>query len=217
MHRIMSMAIAGAALVLAGVVPSAWAANGQWYVRADGAFSSLGDNGWTSSSGPVTTSSKNGWGADLAFGYDLGRVWAGGAIRGEFALTWKFNPVDGISSGGASLAQANGHTRMLGLTYNLVDDFLPSKTFDPYLGVGAGYARLNFYQWGGPAGVNSTAGAFAYQVLAGVKVRLSPSARLDVGYSWFTTSNTSVQTHGGQKTNMSYRANSIAIGVDWMF
>lgn len=212
--RIAASALMATLLVVA---PAASAASYGWYARAAAAFVSLANNSWVSSSGPVTASSKNGWGIDLALGNEFGPVWAGQALSGEFALTWKYNALKGLSSGGSSLAAPNGHTRALALMYNLTDDFRPDADVDPYVGIGAGYAKLSFYQWGGPAGLDATRDAFAYQFLAGLKIRLSAAVNLDLGYTWFETTMPSVITQGGQSTETSYRANTVAIGFDWAF
>lgn len=218
MKGLRTVVMAGVALGVAVVMaPRALADDSGWYARADVSFVALSNGDWSASSGPVTTSYDNGWGADLAVGRSLGTVWSGGAIRGEFELSWKYSGVKDLSQGGMSLNRPNGHTRMMALTYNLIDDFRPNATIDPYLGLGAGYSDLRYYQWGGPAGVDSTGSAFAYQALAGLKFNLGSSLDLDLGYSWFATSNASVTTYGGTKTDVSYRANTVSIGADWSF
>lgn len=217
MRGIGTMAAAGVAVALAGGAPAALAASYGWYARADAAYVELADNAWQSSSGPVTTSSKNGWGADFAVGNTFGPVWAGGALSGEFALTWKYNSVDKVSSGGAAFAAAGGHTRVVALMYNLIDEFRPDAVLDPYLGVGAGYAKLAFHQWGGPVAAYARRDAFAYQLLAGLKIRLSQAVNLNLGYTWFATTSPSFTNYAGQPTDTSYRAATFAIGVGWSF
>lgn len=221
MQGVHKAAIAGAVLVLAGAAPGAWAAGGGWYVRVGGVYTQLSDQGWMSQLGPVSTHSKNGGGAEFAFGSDLGRVWAGGGIRGEFVVSWKFNSADYHEISGVQLANTGGHVRALTLMYNLINDFRPESTFDPYLGIGIGYTDIH-YAYSGYGGttaawVNSTDSVFAYQLLAGVKLQFSQSVALDLGYTLFGTSQLSLNVQGVGQTKTSYRGNSAVLGIDWSF
>lgn len=221
MQGVHKAAIAGVVLALAGAAPGAWAAGNGWYLRFAGAYTRVGDAGWTSQQGPVTTKSKQGYGAEIAFGDDLGRVWSGGAIRGEFAVLWQQNDVDKHYLGGVALVNPTGHVRVQALMYNLINDFLPTSTFDPYLGVGIGYAGVHFAYSGTAAGgsawVNSSDDVFAYQFLAGFKLQFSPTVALDFGYSWFRTSEPSFTVVGIGQTKSSYRAGRATLGIDWTF
>lgn len=215
--------VLSAALMLA---PNALAA-GQWYGRVGLSYNVLADHGWGSPNGSVNTVSKKGEGLDLALGRDLGRVWAGGGIRGEFELSWKYNDVDSFTQLGTQLTNTTGHTRVLALMYNLINDFRPGTKFDPYLGIGIGYAAVHYGNYNGYnpstgtwSSLSSLDSVFAYQVLAGFKLNLSRSIALDLAYNWFVLSDPSLQeprSAGFASTKSSYRTNSLVLGLDWSF
>ena len=215
--------VLSAALMLA---PNALAAT-RWYVRTALSYNNLADNGWSSPYGSVNTVSKKGVGADLAVGGDLGRVWAGGGIRGEFELTWKYNDVNHFDQLGTQLTNTTGHTRVLALMYNLINDFRPGSTFDPYLGFGIGYADVHFSNYNGYnpttgtwSSLSSTDSRFAYQALAGVKLNLSDSIAVDLAYNWFVMTDPVLRepaSAGHASFSSSYRATSVVLGLDWTF
>ncbi len=214
----------GAAMVLTAAVmlaPSAQAA-GQWYTRVDLSYNHVADNTWTTPSGHVNTTSKNGLGMDLAFGNDLGRVWAGGGVRGELELTAKYNNVDTMSWG-RQFTGVTGHTRVVALMYNLYNDFLPNSRFDPYIGAGMGYANVrfgNFYAYDATTNtqyaLNSSDNVFAYQAFLGFKLNFNQSLALDAAYNWFMLSNATLAQGTGQ-TKTTYHTSSFTLGLDWTF
>jgi len=222
MRAIRLLGVTGVLVAAMLLAPNALAA-GQWYARADVSYNYLPDNGWVSSGTSIHTVSKKGEGIDLALGRDLGRVWAGGGIRGEFELKWKYNDVDSLSNGGQPLSGVTGHTRMVALMYNLYNDFMPESRFDPYLGVGIGYASVRFGNFYGYDATTSTSyaldasdSAFAYQAFAGFKVRMNSSVALDFAYNWFMLGNVTVQSGAGT-TGTTYHTSTATIGVDWDF
>lgn len=206
--------------------PSAFAA-GSWYGRFDVSYNSVADHTWGSANGAVDTVSKKALGADIAVGDDLGRVWAGGAVRGEFELKWNYNAVNYFTAQGTRLTGTTGHTRVLALMYNLYNDFRPHSTFDPYLGIGIGYADVHYGDYYGYDAatnseyqISSLADVFAYQAMAGVKLRFSNAVALDLAYNVFVLSDPTIQepqSAGYKNTTTSYRSNSVTLGLDWRF
>ncbi len=208
------------------LAPVALAA-GHWYARADLSYNSVAHNGWGSPNGPVSTQSSKGAGLDLAFGHSLGRVWAGGGVRGEFELIWKSNGIDSFTQNGRQLAGVTGHTRIVALMYNLVNDFRPESTFDPYLGVGIGYAAVSYGNYYGydattntESRLNSSDSVFGYQVLAGFNVRIAQSVSLGLAYNWLVLADPSLTGPAGagsKKITSSYVSNSVTLGLTWRF
>lgn len=201
--------------------PNAFA-TGSWYARFDVSYNAQADNGWGAPNGPVNTVSKRGVGADIALGRDVGAVWAGGSVRGEFELSWKYNDVDYSTQLGTRLTSNAGHTRVSALMYNLYNDFRPNALFDPYIGAGIGYAdvRYHYYGYNATAGASSSLSSsdstFAYQLLAGIKFNCSQSVAVDLGYSMFVVAQPSLSS-GNSKFDTSYRSNSALLGLDWKF
>jgi opacity protein-like surface antigen len=226
MRAIRVLGVVGMLAAVVFLAPVALAA-GHWYVRADLSYNHVADNGWGSPNGPVSTRSNKGAGLDLAFGRSLGRVWAGGGVRGEFELTWKNNGIDSFTQNGRRLTGVTGHTRMVALMYNLVNDFLPESTFDPYLGVGIGYADVSYGNYYGydaatntESRLNSSDSVFAYQVLAGFNVRVTQSVSLGLAYNWLVLADPSLTepaSAGYKKTTSSYVSNSVTLGLTWRF
>jgi|GEM_PF-3291630 len=222
MRAIRVLGAAGVVAIAVSLAPVAQAA-GHWYGRVDLSYNHLSDNGWDSPNGFVSTQSSTGTGLDLALGRDLGRVWAGGAVRGEFEFAWKYNGIDTFTQNGRQLTGVTGHTRMVALMYNLYNDFAPESTFDPYLGAGIGYAYVhygNYYGYDQSTNTSSrfdgSDSVFAYQLMAGFKVHFSDSVALDFAYDWFVLSNPVVNS-GATKTEERYRTNSLALGLTWNF
>ncbi len=219
--------VLGAAGIVAAAMllsPTANAA-GHWYGRVDLSYNHVASNGWGSPNGFVSTQSTNGEGLDVALGRDLGRVWAGGAVRGEFELKWKINGIDSFTQNGHVLTGVTGHTRVLALMYNLYNDFMPESTFDPYIGGGIGYASIrygnyygfdpNTHTWSTLDGSDSV---FAYQMFAGFKLRVSDSVAIGLAYNWFVLSDPKLtESNGSTKTEERYRTNSLMLGVTWRF
>lgn len=220
-----AMGVLGTALIVAAgiaMAPAAQAAS-RWYTRVDLSYNHLTSNGWNSPNGFVSTQSSNGTGLDLVLGNDLGRVWAGGGVRGELALMWRYNGVDSFKQNGNQLSDITGHTRMVAIMYNLYNDFLPESKFDPYIGAGIGYANVhygNYYGFDSSSHAMSrfdgSDSAFAYQVLAGFRLKFSDSVALDLAYDWFVMANP-VVTSGSTKTVERYRSNSLVLGLTWLF
>lgn len=219
--------VLGAAGIVAAALclPFTARAAGHWYGRADVSYNHVADNGWDSPNGFVSTKSSNGEGLDLALGRDLGRVWGGGAVRGEFELKWKMNGIDSFTQNGDRLTDVTGHTRVVALMYNLYNDFMPESTFDPYVGGGIGYANVhygNYYGWDPNthtgSRIDGSDNEFAYQLFAGFKVRVAGSVAIDMAYNWFVLSNPKVTQSGGSaKTEERYRTNSLTLGITWSF
>lgn len=220
MRTIRVLGAVGVLAAAAFVAPAALAA-GNWYARGDLSYNAVSNNGWQSMGTPVNTKYKSNAGLDLALGWNLGRVWAGGAVRGEFEASWKNNSVDSFSQNGQTLPGHSGHTRVLALMYNLYNDFLPESVFDPYLGAGIGYADIhyNYTDTGTYTGLESSDSRFAYQFMIGFKVRVTPSLYIDAALNHFVMANQSLTEAGGGGATFesSYQSNGFTLGVTWAF
>ena len=220
MRTIRVLGAAGILAAAALAAPAALAAGGYWYARADLSYNAVSNNAWQSAGAAINTTYNRNMGLDLALGWDTGRVWSGGAVRGEFEVSWKNNSVESFSQNGQALGGASGHTRMLALMYNLVNDFLPDSAFDPYLGAGIGYAdiRYRYTRAGTSPGLDSSDSRFAYQFMLGFKVRVTPSLYFDASLNHFVMTNQSLTLPGGGGTfESSYQTNGATLGVTWAF
>ena len=116
---------------------------------------------------------KPGWAAVGALGWGFGN-----GLRAEVEGNYRTNDVDKSKVNGAGTVGGRGTLSNYGVMANVLYDFQTGTPFTPYVGVGAGYGwfETNKYRASSPAlGVSATsddtAGAFAYQAIAG---RLQP-------------------------------------------
>ena len=103
--------------------------------------------------------------------------------RFELELSRRENDLDG-----AALLDPGGSVGATALLINLYRDFGEGRVV-PYLGLGLGMAEVELQASSSlsltPGSVDDTDVTFAYQVLGGVAVRLSPTIDLDIGYRYF--------------------------------
>ena len=98
----------------------------------------------------------------------------GNGLRAEFEFDYRYNALNGAINPPAGRTTAHGSEQKYGPMINLLYDFTGiSPLFVPYVGAGAGY------QWVSMNGANTaihlatgTAGAFAYQAIAGAAIPL---------------------------------------------
>lgn len=155
------------AALMAGTASSAQAIEG-WYGRVDAGYSINGQvdvslfDGETTQSG--TADLDDDWMADAGVGYAYGN-----GFRSEVEFAYRTNDLGSPASGGidAKSVMINGFY-----------DFNRGGRFQPYLGLGVGYARVE------PDSIDSDS-AFAYQGLAGVGVAINDRLMFDAGYRYF--------------------------------
>lgn len=86
---------------------------------------------------------------------------------------------------GAVLSTDDGQIKNYGLFANALYDFQISETFVPYVGAGVGFTRQDVeYQPSGVDVVDDAKTRFAYQAMAGVTYKLSPSFELFGQYTY---------------------------------
>ena len=131
-----------------------------------------------------TISYNVGYGGALAIGYGFGN-----GLRAEFEGSYRYNEVDGMSGfgGGGSFGQFRGSQRTYGVMANLLYEFDVSPRFRPYLGAGVGWMWTEWHAVRGTnqvarIGSDDTDSNFAYQLIAGFAVPLSPSWALTLDY-----------------------------------
>jgi outer membrane protein OmpA-like peptidoglycan-associated protein len=145
-----------------------------------------------------------------ALGYGLGN---GFRVEGE--IGYRDSDVKSASTGAAS-----GDVSALDFMANGLYDFNLGWPVTPYLGVGAGMARVSANNLTIPAStiqVADTDTEFAYQGLAGVAYAITQNLKLDVGYRYFATTNPQYRTTAGSSVNSRYRDNTLLISLRWEF
>jgi outer membrane protein OmpA-like peptidoglycan-associated protein len=164
-------------------------------------------------------------------GYGLGN-----GLRIELEGNYRYNEVNGFTSGGIGGKSSNGFQEKYGAMVNALYDFdVGIPGFYPYVGAGAGYAWNNWHSVGGDAEDGSynirstdTYGSVAYQGIVGVAYPVAPvpglSATLEYrflgkqGYQRETGQNVTVgnEAHGNLDFTNDYN-HSILIGLRYAF
>ncbi|HET7370897.1 MAG TPA: outer membrane beta-barrel protein [Gammaproteobacteria bacterium] len=181
--------------------------------------------------GRITAESSTGDVVLLNSGYEFGQ-WALGSIRVEGELGYRNNGIDSFyghpagTTADVRLANPYGHTQMWSLMFNAINDFAPGTAFDPYIGVGVGYARIDFHHYGAaPLGLNSPGATFidnvdnswAYPGMIGFRSRLSPQFTLDVNWRYFKADSPSFTNSAGERIASGYQSQALMVGLAYTF
>ena len=186
MRKLLST-IALAALVL-GLGRSEARATEGWYGRADVGYS-FGDE-FTAFSSDFDL--EDDWMADAGVGY----AFANG-FRAEGEAAYRDNDLDLVSQ----------DVEVWAAMANLYYDFNRGGRFQPYVGVGAGYGRIEV--------ANQDDSGFAWQAMIGVGVPLSERATLDLGVRHFEMNDATLALDGD--TDVEYKHDAVTIGLRWQF
>lgn len=194
------------------------------YLSFSAGVTALHDRSINVPAGHVTTASKNGMTLIASGGHDYGPVWPLGNVRVELALGYRNNEVDQqYLPGETALPRPFGHTQVWSLMYNVINDFRPHTGFDPYIGIGIGYASVDFDRYRARVGGESTtfvddrSGEFAYQGMIGFRSRLSPRLDLDVSLRYFATADPNITTEAGDEMETTYRSSAALVGLTYTF
>ncbi|HYD72120.1 MAG TPA: outer membrane beta-barrel protein [Candidatus Binatia bacterium] len=176
--------LALAALLSALGVGAAQATEG-WYGRVDVGYTVDGEIELDDADFDL----EDDWMADVGVGYGFM-----GGFRGEAELAYRNNDIDLIDD----------EVEVWSLMANLFYDFNRGGRFQPYLGVGAGFAQLET--------LGEDEDSWGWQGLAGVGIELSDRATLDIGYRYFVLED--LQLFG---IDSDYEHQAVTVGLRWEF
>jgi OOP family OmpA-OmpF porin len=176
--------LALAALLSALSVGAAQATEG-WYGRVDVGYSFDGEVEIDDTAHDL----EDDWMADVGVGYGFMN-----GFRAEGELAYRTNEIEVFSE----------DVEVWSLMANLFYDFNRGGRFQPYLGVGVGYAQ-------GEA-LGEEEEGLAWQGLAGVGIELSDRATLDIGYRFFRVDEFEFFGVEGE-----YEHQAATIGLRWEF
>lgn len=177
--------------------------------------------------GRFTTESNDGDVALLNSGYQFSQ-WSLGSLRIEAELGYRDNGVDDHffspagATGGVRLAEPYGHTQAWSLMANVINDFAPGTGFDPYIGVGVGYDRIDFHKYGAAVAGPGTPGVTvmddvdsgaAYQGIVGFRSQLTQRLALDVNWRYFKADSPTFTNAAGESVNSGYTAQAVMVGL----
>lgn len=226
-------AIAAAAALALGVsiaaVPAAMAqekpapnygAHGGWYTGLAGGLNHLED---AELSGPGLLAGENavnfgmGWVGSASVGYDFG--W----YRAEAEANYRANTADSITRtvdafGTTVDSGTTGGVGTFGFMANALIDVFRNYPFTPYLGAGAGWAKID----SDIAGIDDSEGEFVFQGIAGFSYLFLPNTHFTIDYRYFSTfGDVEIQTStvpiGGVARDMEFNNHSVLLGLRFTF
>lgn len=168
---------------------------------------------------PINSSASdlNGTSGDISYtpGFSLSGLVGhefGMGLRIEGEINYKNTDVDKLKLAGMT-RDLNSDFRSIGMMANAYYDFLVSRNFNPYVGVGLGFANVNMSS----ADVNGSriwnsdnATAFAYQVGFGGSIMINRSAAFDLGYRYYGTSDYKID-----QSTMNFNSHNILLGLKY--
>jgi outer membrane protein OmpA-like peptidoglycan-associated protein len=154
---------------------------------------------------------KTGLAGAAALGYAFGN-----GVRAELELAHRRTKVGSAAAGQA----ANGSLDATSLMINGLYDIATGTSFVPYLGVGAGGARLRANNLGtltGGASVDGGDTVFAYQGIAGLDYHLDANWALGASYRYFAAQKADIASSAGTKASVPFRDHAVLLGMRWNF
>jgi OOP family OmpA-OmpF porin len=212
----LGMAVAIAAIAFAG---SARAQEG-WYVRGDLGWTFEGEVNLDELEGPIVNplafpeppDGNLGFGDGWVGSFGGGYSWASG-LRAEGEIAYRDNDIDetdGIDGGGDASSFA--------VMVNGYWDFNKSGVWEPYVGLGVGWARVEVSgDDSGPPPISGSddGDAFAWQGMIGVAWEVTPQTAVDFSYRYFEAPDLEFSAVNDREAD--YTTQSAMIGVRYTF
>lgn len=226
--QVTSLSAAIAAVALAGAAQAQHADSSEadgWYLAASGTVSLLQDAHQVVSNAPTPSGiieaihrQDTGYGVQAQVGRKFGQVRAeleaGYTTSPSHQYTAIVPPTGNIPS--------DGHQNAFRIMANGYFDF-GSGPVQPYVGAGAGWTRVLIKVTAPPANeptspplalLNDHDSRFAYQLMGGVAVKLSPSISLTTQYRWFSAGDLHFHDLGASRPVTRHHAgHNIDIGI----
>lgn len=215
-YSLMAVALGSAASVatVAPAMAEGWMPKDGIYGSVKGGAAWVDDHSYDGGGlGPVETKLDDGLLGTAAIGMKRGMMrYELEGVRSEADV--KAHTVNGVSAGGG------GKTELTAAMANVYVDLGQYGGFKPYVGGGAGYARVGFKGYDTPGTgefLDDNDDVLAYQGMAGVSYDLNPCWALTAEYRYIGTNDAEVTTTAGTNTSMSYDSNNVLIGARYTF
>ncbi len=229
MKRALLCATAAATMVSAGAVAHA---QGGWYgtAKVGAIVDGLQDIDAKSPVANGALDTRADLEVDPVYGIGLGYAYDNG-LRLEGVFGYRNVDLDvpdtlvGTLPAGRVGPNGAGSTRVTDLMFNAIQDFkFEGSKITPYLGVGAGAARVNSRAAStfltGPGsqanGYDDSATGYALNAMAGFGIKVSEQMTLDLGYTYLTVPDLDMTGVDGNYET-SYQDHSIKAGIRWQF
>ena len=207
--------LSATALMAFAALPSAASAQG-WYAGLTGAYSLNGGVDFDAPANPTGPGASpymigngakgnGGWGGAASLGYAFGN---GFRLEGELANGFADFDDNGTHS---TLGSAQTWTAMLNGLY----DFNKDGKINPFVGAGVGAAKVKAKAYSydrtstgnaalskaSAVSVNDSDNAFAWQLIAGLGLKLTDQLSADISYKWLNVPDLSFEGTGRYRTN----------------
>lgn len=197
------------------IVSSTCLAQGDaWYVAGTLGASFANDSDNTQAGMTITSELDTGAIVSAAVGHTFG------GIRAEGEIAYIVNEISALKVSGLGSAPASGDMSAAALMANVYYDFDTNSKWKPFVGGGIGYANVSIDNLTslGVAVADDNAGAFAYQVKAGVGYAFTDSLDGTLGYRFFGTASADMVDAGGAPfTSDGLQTHVIEVGVRYKF
>jgi opacity protein-like surface antigen len=196
-----------------------------WYAGVGAGYNSMADQGFDIHTGmsvrPIGHVSANenaGYAFLIDGGYDFGRLWYGGGIKLGGELAYRDNGVDDFKVDGAHRG-GGGDTVAETALVNVINEFLPEDNVSPYIGLGVGFARLEYsnYGYAGRRVADGDDDVFAVQWVAGMRWDINHHASVTADYRYLHTSNPDIRVNGGGSLKTDYLSHTIMARFQYSF
>jgi len=185
---------------------------GQPYLAVWGGLGALADDDLDFQAAKLDASYKHGYAAGAALGYDFG------AWRLEVDGSYRHNNIETLELAGFELAE-DGSVEIEALILNGYYDWENSSSATPYLGVGAGWARVSLdgvKAFNIPL-VDDDDSVWAAQAAAGLRFDLTRNLALDLGYRYLMTDDLELKSSLGRKVETGIRHHAVILGLQLKF
>jgi OmpA-OmpF porin, OOP family len=154
---------------------------------------------------------KTGLAGAAAVGYAFGN-----GLRAELELAHRRSKVGAAAAGQGT----NGSLDATSLMINGLYDIATGTSFVPFVGVGAGGARMRANNLGTLTSGASVGGGdtvFAYQGIAGLDYHVDANWALGASYRYFATQKSDIGTNAATKASVPFRDHAVLLGMRWNF
>jgi OOP family OmpA-OmpF porin len=202
--------IFAAILVFVFFSTSAHAADEGLYFSGNVGLSILSDADFVQGATLAETDYDPGFNVGGAIGYDFGFA------RAEAEVAYHNNHLEKATPVGApTVLGADGTVSAISFLMNgYYDLHLDNSPLVPYLGVGIGFANVDFdISVPGFPNLDDSKVVFAYQVMAGTGYKINPTTTLAAGYRYFSTGDIEGVDVFGNAFKSDYEAHEFTFGV----
>ncbi|MGE0741927.1 MAG: OmpA family protein [Hyphomonadaceae bacterium] len=192
------------AALMASAAGAANATEG-WYGRADVGWSWDGDA--DADVFPESNALDHDWTQHVGLGYAFSN---GFRLEGE--LAHRYNQLQDNAP-----TIVDGDVHAWSAMANLFYDFNRGGSVEPYIGIGAGAARLNANAAGAFGQFDDEDTVLAYQAMIGAAISVTEQLDVDVGYRYFSAADAEMQTGITPADDYDLRHEALTVGLRYQF